>query len=112
MQMNRTIQNYQKAYRKKVEGLKAELGNVRSDNQQLKTQVKKLRRSKLVSAPSLLVGGALGFLIGKYASRLLRRLQRRAPSDNQGPATASNQGTPAVASTGAASMQVAPPVVG
>lgn len=38
-QMNRTIQNYQKAYRKKVEGLKTELVSTRADNQQLRSQV-------------------------------------------------------------------------
>jgi len=38
-QMNRTIQNYQKAYRKKVEGLKAELVSTRADNNHLRSQV-------------------------------------------------------------------------
>lgn len=51
--MNRTIQNYQKAYRKKVEGLKQELSSVRADNTHLRGQVRRLRRQRLVHAPSL-----------------------------------------------------------
>lgn len=39
--MNRTIQNYQKAYRKKVEGLKTELATTRADNGTLRTRVRR-----------------------------------------------------------------------
>lgn len=41
-QMTRTIQNYQKAYRKKVEGLKTELYTTRADNSHLRKQVRPL----------------------------------------------------------------------
>jgi hypothetical protein len=78
--MNRTIQNYQKAYRKKVEGLKTELTSTRADNQQLRTQVRRLRRRKFVSPPSLAVGALVGVLLAdrvKEAARALRERLRR-----------------------------------
>lgn len=74
--MNRTIQNYQKAYRKKVEGLKQELGTVRADNQHLRSQVRKLRRKRLLHAPSMVVGASLGFLAHKLV-QLWRQRQRQ-----------------------------------
>ena len=75
--MNRTVQNYQKAYRKKVEGLKAELTSVRGDATQLRATVKRLRRRKLAHAPSLAIGGALGWLAAKHLPALLKALRAR-----------------------------------
>lgn len=80
VQMNRTIQNYQKAYRKKVEGLKQELVTVRADNQHLRSQVRRLRRKRLLHAPSMLVGAGLGVL----ATRLWKIWQQRRPQQQQG----------------------------
>jgi hypothetical protein len=80
VQMNRTIQNYQKAYRKKVEGLKQELVTVRADNQHLRSQVRRLRRKRLLHAPSMLVGAGLGVL----AARLWKIWQQRRPQQQQG----------------------------
>lgn len=77
--MNRTIQNYQKAYRKKVEGLKQELGTVRADNQHLRSQVRKLRRKRLLHAPSMVVGASLGFLAHKLV-QLWRQRQQQQPA--------------------------------
>jgi mannitol-specific phosphotransferase system IIBC component len=73
--MNRTIQNYQKAYRKKVEGLKQELSTVRADNTHLRSQVRRLRRKRLLHAPSLVVGAAVGFLVTKLVQRLKQQRQ-------------------------------------
>lgn len=83
--MNRTIQNYQKAYRKKVEGLKQELTTVRSDNQHLRSQVRKLRRKRLLHAPSLAVGGALGFFLTKLVQRLRQHKQQQQQKQPQEP---------------------------
>ncbi len=87
MQMTRTIQNYQKAYRKKVEGLKEELKTFRADNGHLRTQVRNLRRKKLVSPPSLLIGSAVGYLAGKYLGAVLQRLFRRGKGGKAAKAT-------------------------
>jgi uncharacterized membrane-anchored protein YhcB (DUF1043 family) len=76
LQMNRTIQNYQKAYRKKVEGLKQELATVRADNTHLRSQVRRLRRKRLLHAPSLVVGAAVGFLVTKLVQRLKQQRQQ------------------------------------
>jgi hypothetical protein len=83
MQMNRTIQNYQKAYRKKVEGLKTEISSVRADNQHLKKQVKSLRRKRLTHLPSLVIGAGLSFLISKVVQQLLdkQRTSRNTAAD-------------------------------
>jgi hypothetical protein len=75
--MNRTIQNYQKAYRKKVEGLKTELISTRADNQQLRSQVRRLRRRKFVHAPSLVVGGLAGVLLADRVKGFVRGLRQR-----------------------------------
>jgi type II secretory pathway pseudopilin PulG len=77
LQMNRTIQNYQKAYRKKVEGLKQELSTVRADNAHLRSQVRRLRRTRLLHAPSLVAGAAVGFLVTKLVQRLQQQPQGR-----------------------------------
>lgn len=80
--MNRTIQNYQKAYRKKVEGLKQELSTVRADNQHLRSQVRRLRKKRLVHAPSLAVGAAACFLVVKMVQRIHSKQQQQ-PCDGQ-----------------------------
>jgi hypothetical protein len=91
--MNRTIQNYQKAYRKKVEGLKQELSTVRADNQHLRAQVRRLRRKRLLHAPSMLVG-ACAALAG---ARLLQRLwaQQRQQDGQQATAAEADADKPA-----------------
>lgn len=75
--MNRTIQNYQKAYRKKVEGLKTELVSTRADNQQLRSQVRRLRRTKLVHPPSAVAGLVIGVLVAERVKSALQRLRER-----------------------------------
>jgi CRISPR/Cas system CMR subunit Cmr4 (Cas7 group RAMP superfamily) len=80
--MNRTIQNYQKAYRKKVEGLKQELTTVRADNSHLRSQVRRLRRKRLLHAPSLAVGAAVCFFATKLVQRL--RQQRQQQTEQEG----------------------------
>lgn len=60
LQFTRTIQNYQKAYRKKVEGLKTELKTTRTANAKLTKQVKGLRRWTRFHVPSMAVGMAVG----------------------------------------------------
>lgn len=84
--MNRTIQNYQKAYRKKVEGLKQELSTTRSDNTHLRTQVRRLRKKRLLHAPSIMVGAAVGFCANRLLQLLRQRKQER--QQNQQPAAA------------------------
>ncbi|KAI8476441.1 MAG: hypothetical protein J3K34DRAFT_258782 [Monoraphidium minutum] len=78
-QMNRTIQNYQKAYRKKVEGLKTELISTRADNSQLRAQVRRLRRRKFVHAPSLAIGAVVGVLAAERVWQLLAAVRRKLP---------------------------------
>ncbi|KAF8072864.1 hypothetical protein HT031_000524 [Scenedesmus sp. PABB004] len=85
--MNRTIQNYQKAYRKKVEGLKQELSTVRADNTHLRAQVRRLRKKRVLHAPSLAVGAALA----AGAARLLRYLQQRREQQQAGAAPEGDQ---------------------
>jgi len=69
--MTRTIQNYQKAYRKKVEGLKAELRSARGEAAALQGQVTRLSRRLRLHAPSL----AAGALLGALAMQLWRRFK-------------------------------------
>jgi ferric-dicitrate binding protein FerR (iron transport regulator) len=69
LQFNRTIQNYQKAYRKKVEGLKTELKATRNTNEALRRQVRQLKSATRVHIPSLAVGLAVG-LAGIWLPRL------------------------------------------
>jgi hypothetical protein len=83
--MNRTITNYQKAYRKKVEGLKVELGAARTDNSRLKAEVRRLRRKKVVHMPSLALGLLGGWLTQKFVARVIEAL-RSPPSSSQRPA--------------------------
>lgn len=76
-QFNRTIQNYQKAFRKKVEGLKVELKSSRSDTRKLQKKVNQLSSWTRVHIPSLLAGavfGVSGYLVAaafrrRYACR-------------------------------------------
>lgn len=80
--MNRTIQNYQKAYRKKVEGLKQELGTVRADNTHLRSQVRRLRRKRLLHAPSMLVGAGLA-AVGARLYKLWQERQQQGGQEQQ-----------------------------
>lgn len=106
--MNRTIQNYQKAYRKKVEGLKTELTSTRADNSQLRSQVRRLRRRKAVHAPSLFIGGLIGVLaadrIRGAVAAVRRRLARRGGGDKGGAAEGAE---PAAAAAGGAATEAA-----
>jgi hypothetical protein len=83
--MNRTITNYQKAYRKKVEGLKVELSAARTDNSRLKAEVRRLRRKKVVHVPSLALGLLGGWLTQRFVVRVIEAL-RSLPSSRQQPA--------------------------
>lgn len=89
--MNRTIQNYQKAYRKKVEGLKQELSSVRADNTHLRGQVRRLRRQRLVHAPSLAVGAALCWLATQLVVRARRGKQAQQPQEDAAEGAAPQQ---------------------
>lgn len=100
--MNRTIQNYQKAYRKKVEGLKQELGTVRADNQHLRSQVRRLRRKRLLHAPSLLVGASIGALAGRLLQRLWQQRQERQQQQQEEGGKTQQQAVQAAAAAGAA----------
>jgi uncharacterized coiled-coil DUF342 family protein len=75
--MNRTIQNYQKAYRKKVEGLKTELATVRADNGQLKQQVKRLRRKQWTHLPSMALGAALAAAVAVLRRKWQQKQQEK-----------------------------------
>ena len=93
--MNRTIQNYQKAYRKKVEGLKQELGTVRADNQHLRSQVRRLRRKRLLHAPSMLVGAGLGLLAQKLVQVWQQRQKQQQEKQPQQDAKEQSEEAPA-----------------
>jgi hypothetical protein len=85
--MNRTIQNYQKAYRKKVEGLKIELSGARTDNARLKKEVRSLRRKRMVHLPSAVLGLATGWLTHRLLVRVLDAIKApRASKQQQEPA--------------------------
>jgi hypothetical protein len=73
VQFTRTIQNYQKAYRKKVEGMKTELKSSRNANSKLTKQVKQLKSLTRVHLPSM----AIGLLAGSLAVKLLGRFLKR-----------------------------------
>eukprot|EP00197_Chlamydomonas_leiostraca_P002504 CAMPEP_0202857276 /NCGR_PEP_ID=MMETSP1391-20130828/283_1 /ASSEMBLY_ACC=CAM_ASM_000867 /TAXON_ID=1034604 /ORGANISM="Chlamydomonas leiostraca, Strain SAG 11-49" /LENGTH=127 /DNA_ID=CAMNT_0049536061 /DNA_START=12 /DNA_END=395 /DNA_ORIENTATION=+ len=75
-QFNRTIQNYQKAYRKKVEGLKTELQAVRNTNASLRKQVKRLKSVVRVHVPSVVVGVVAGALVRNYWPSIKKLFQR------------------------------------
>jgi hypothetical protein len=70
-QMQRTVHNYQKAYRKKVEGLKVELGSARGDAALLRERVRRLQRRRLLHTPALVLGAALGWLAARHGKRVL-----------------------------------------
>lgn len=71
-QFNRTITNYQKAYRKKVDGLRAELKSSRSTADRLQARVDDLQSPLRVHLPSLLLGAA----VAAAGRLLLTRLRR------------------------------------
>lgn len=79
MQMNRTILNYQKAYRKKVEGLKQELKTTRAEKEQLHSQIQRLKGLANVHLPSL----ATGALLSVLATKLIKMLRKRRPTSGQ-----------------------------
>jgi hypothetical protein len=76
-QMQRTVHNYQKAYRKKVEGLKVELGSARGDAALLRERVRRLQRRRLMHAPALALGAALGWLAARHGKRALELARER-----------------------------------
>jgi hypothetical protein len=75
--MQRTVHNYQKAYRKKVEGLKVELGSARGDAALLRERVRRLQRRRLLDAPALALGAALGWLAARHGRRALDAARAR-----------------------------------
>jgi hypothetical protein len=84
LQFTRTIQNFQKAYRKKVEGLKSELKTTRSANSRLSKQVQQLRSLSRIHVPSLIIGCISGALTLRLLSHFLKRKQS---TDKLEPAT-------------------------
>jgi hypothetical protein len=75
--MQRTVHNYQKAYRKKVEGLKVELGSARGDAALLRERVRRLQRRRLLHTPALALGAALGWFAAKHGARVLEAARER-----------------------------------
>lgn len=75
-QMTRAVQNYQKAYRKKVDGLKLELRTTRSECKSLRASVDRLRRRGRIHAPSLLLGGLAGALLRSHIHTVIAAVQR------------------------------------
>jgi hypothetical protein len=99
--MTRTITNYQKAYRKKVEGLKIELSAARTDNSRLKSDVRRLRRRKVLHAPSLALGLLGGWLAQRLVVRVVKALRagassKQQPAPSAPPAAAAAEPAPAV----------------
>jgi hypothetical protein len=90
LQFTRTIQNYQKAYRKKVEGLKTELRAVRNTNESLRRQVRGLKGILRVHVPSVALGVAAGVLIKAHWKAIRQWLTNRR-SASSGQATAVGQ---------------------
>mmetsp|Transcript_21819 Transcript_21819/g.37249 ORF Transcript_21819/g.37249 Transcript_21819/m.37249 type:complete len:172 (+) Transcript_21819:90-605(+) len=85
-QFTRTIQNYQKAYRKKVEGLKTELKSTRNTNDSLRKQVRQLKSITRVHGPSLIVGalaGALIFSLHRLFAKKADKAQAAAPAPSE-----------------------------
>lgn len=78
-QFNKVIQNYQKAYRKKVEGLKTELKATRNTIDLLRGQVKDLKKVTRVHIPSLAVGVLAGVFL-KALAQAAKTLQSRLKS--------------------------------
>lgn len=97
-QMTRTIQNYQKAYRKKVEGLKVELTSSRAEAKALKAQVDRLKSPTRLHVPSLAVGAAVAAIATKIVSLLRRRGGKaEAAAPGAAAAAAAPQAAPAAA---------------
>eukprot|EP00955_Chlamydomonas_euryale_P101861 365377-Chlamydomonas_euryale.AAC.36 len=92
MQFTRTIQNYQKAYRKKVEGLKTELKTSRTANTRLSKQVKRLKSFKRLHVPSIAVGALVCYGIMKLWG--LRRQKKEQPPAAPQVADVAEPGTP------------------
>eukprot|EP00195_Chlamydomonas_chlamydogama_P016357 CAMPEP_0202900924 /NCGR_PEP_ID=MMETSP1392-20130828/12111_1 /ASSEMBLY_ACC=CAM_ASM_000868 /TAXON_ID=225041 /ORGANISM="Chlamydomonas chlamydogama, Strain SAG 11-48b" /LENGTH=157 /DNA_ID=CAMNT_0049587383 /DNA_START=87 /DNA_END=560 /DNA_ORIENTATION=+ len=89
-QFNRTILNYQKAYRKKVEGLKTELKAMRTNNTQLQKQVNQLKSIARVHAPSIAIGLLIGLAAhGKLGKLFSRFWGKRSADTGSGSGTAS-----------------------
>ncbi len=77
LQFNRTIQNYQKAYRKKVEGLKTELKATRNTNDALRKQVKDLQSIIRLHIPSILLGLGIGVAAKTYSATIKKLFSRK-----------------------------------
>jgi len=75
--MQRTVHNYQKAYRKKVEGLKIELGAARGDAALLRERARRMQRRRLLHAPALALGAAVGWLAAQHGRRALELARER-----------------------------------
>ncbi len=60
-----------------MEGLKTELGSTRADNAQLRGQVRRLRRRRLLSAPAAAAGLVVGVLVAERVKALARALRDR-----------------------------------
>ena len=82
MQFTRTIQNYQKAFRKKVEGMKVELKSVRSTNEALRKQVRRLKSPARVYLPGIGIGVVLGITAQPLWRWFKKHMQRGSRSQN------------------------------
>ncbi|KAF5829058.1 hypothetical protein DUNSADRAFT_16629 [Dunaliella salina] len=78
-QFSRTIQNYQKAFRKKVEGMKVELKSVRNTNDALRRQVKRLKSP----GRTLIPGMVIGLVVGAAGNALFRRLRHKKAKEGE-----------------------------
>lgn len=89
LQCTRTVMNYQKAHRKKIDALRTELRASRSQTEQLQMQVRRLRSIVRIHLPSVAVGAALG-LVGQRLWKLFqdRKRKPRASSSGAGDAAA------------------------
>lgn len=92
MQFNRTIQNYQKAYRKKVEGLKVELKSTRNEKAALQKQVKQLKSIYRVHVPSMAVGALIGIFAKSYIIPALNSILKKRKNKEASPADENEDG--------------------
>eukprot|EP00798_Chlamydomonas_sp_ICE-L_P022902 gene22902-30078_t len=79
----RTLANYQKAYRKKVDSVKIELLTTRNQVKSLKGQVLSLKRWSRMHLPSLAAGILLSLLVKKLAGKFMQK-KKPAGDDDDG----------------------------
>lgn len=77
LQATRLMQNQQKAYRKKFEGLKGALQSSRASTDSLQKRVDTLSKFARLHVPSAVLGIALGALLSSHVVRLFKHLVTR-----------------------------------